>query len=199
MILHNAKVYTKKGLIEAGMAIDSGRIFKIAKETNLPQAATKIDLKGNLALPGLIDSHVHLRDEQLTYREDFLSGTKAAATGGVTTVVDMPNNRPLTMSAQNLRERVQLAESQVFVNVAFNSAFPANIDEIRRIADAGAVGFKLYLLQQLGGVNIDDDEALLDAFKTIGKMKVPIAVHAEDKDTIESAKDNIRSEARKDG
>ena len=196
--LQNAKVYTEKGFIKAGIAINNGQIVKIAKETNLPKATTRIDLEENLALPGLIDSHVHLRDEQLSYREDFLSGTKAAAAGGVTTVVDMPNNRPLTMSAQNLRERVRQAETRVLVNVAFNSAFPTNIDEIRRIVDAGAVGFKLYLLQQLGGVNIDDDEALLDAFKAIGKMKVPIAVHAEDKDTIETAKDNLQTQGRND-
>jgi dihydroorotase (multifunctional complex type) len=198
MTLQNAKIYTVKGFIEAGIAINNGKIVKIAKETNLPKAMTRIDLEENLALPGLIDSHVHLRDEQLSYREDFLSGTKAAAAGGVTTVIDMPNNRPLTMSAENLRERMRLAETRVLVNVAFNSAFPTNIDEIHRIVDTGAVGFKLYLLQQLGGVNIDDDEALLNAFKAIGKMRVPIAVHAEDKDTIDKEKNNLQAQGRND-
>ncbi len=198
MTLQNAKVYTEKGFIKAGIAINNGQIVKIAKETNLPKATTRIDLEEKLALPGLIDSHVHLRDEQLSYREDFLSGTKAAAAGGVTTVVDMPNNRPLTMSAENLRERMRQAETRVLVNVAFNSAFPSSPNEIHRIVDVGAVGFKLYLLQQLGGVNIDDDEALLNAFKAIGKMKVPIAVHAEDKDTIETAKNNLQTHGRND-
>jgi len=196
--LYNAKVYTVKGLVEAGIDIENSRIVKIAKETNLPKAATKIDLKGNLALPGLIDSHVHLRDEQLAYREDFQSGTSAAAVGGVTTVVDMPNNRPLTMSVETLKKRMQLAESRILVNVAFNSAFPTHTEEIRRIVDTGAVGFKLYLLQQLGGVNIDDEEALLNAFKAISKAKVPISVHAEDKSTIETAKKNLQEHGRKD-
>jgi len=198
MILHNTKVYTTKGLVEAGIAIENGRIVKIAKKTNLPRAATQLDMKGNLALPGLIDSHVHLRDQQLAYREDFQSGTKAAAAGGVTTVVDMPNNRPLTMSAETLRERMRLAEPRILVNVAFNSALPTHTDEIFRIVDAGAVGFKLYLLQQLGGVNIDDEEALLDAFKAIGQTKVPISVHAEDKSIIEEAKENLQEQGKKD-
>jgi len=198
MTLQNAKVYTEKGFIEAGIAIDNGQIVKITKETNLPRATNRIDLRGNLALPGLIDSHVHLRAEQLAYKEDFISGTKSAAAGGVTTVVDMPNNRPLTMSANNLRERMRLAETQVLVNVAFNSAFPTSSNEIRRIADKGAVGFKLYLMQQLGGVNIYDDEALLDAFKAIAKTKLPIAIHAEDKRTVETAKNNLQPQRRND-
>lgn len=198
LTLHNSRVYTRRGLIEAGIAIDNGRIVKIAKETNLPRAATTIDLKGKLALPGLIDSHVHLRDQQLACREDFQSGTKAAAAGGVTSVVDMPNNRPLTMSVETVRERMRLAESHVFVNVAFNSAFPTNVNEIRGIVEAGAVGFKLYLLQQIGGVDIDDDEALLNAFKAISNMNVPIAVHAEDAATIEKAKSRLLKKGRND-
>ena len=145
VILHNAKVYTREGFVEAGIAICEGRIVKIAKKTNLPRAATKIDLKGKFALPGLIDSHVHLRDQQLAYKEDFQSGTSAAAAGGITTVVDMPNNQPLTMSLEALKERMRLAESRIFINVAFNSAFPRQENEIRRIVEAGAVGFKVYL------------------------------------------------------
>jgi len=196
--LQNAKVYTKKGLVQAGVAINNSCIVKVAKETNLPRATTKIDLKGNLMLPGLIDSHVHLRDQQLAYREDFQTGTSAAAAGGITTVVDMPNNRPLTMSAETIKERMRLAESNIFVNVAFNSAFPTHTSEIREIVDTGAVGFKLYLLQQLGGVNIDDNEALLHAFKTISKTKVPVSAHAEDKLTIENAKKNLLKQGRND-
>jgi len=198
LILVNAKVYTREGIVDAGLGIDDGRIVKVAKETWLPKADRRIDLKEKLVLPGLIDSHVHLRDQQLAYREDFQSGTCAAAAGGVTTVVDMPNNRPLTMSATALQERMQLAESRVFVNVAFNSAFPTSPNEIRRIVDAGAVGFKLYLLQQIGGVNIDDDEALLNAFKATSKTRVPISVHAEDKATLEKAKENLLKHERKD-
>ncbi len=198
MILHNAKVYTREGFVEAGIAINEGRIVKIAKKTNLPHAANKIDLKGNLALPGLIDSHVHLRDQQLAYKEDFQSGTSAAAAGGITTVVDMPNNQPLTMSLGALKERVRLAESHIFVNVAFNSAFPRQENEIRRIVDAGAVGFKVYLSQQLGGVNVDDDEALLNAFKVTSQTQVPISIHAEDKSTIETTKQDLMKQGRKD-
>lgn len=198
LVLYNVKVYTQKGLIEAGIAIEKDRIVKIAKKTNLPKATTQINLKGNLAIPGLIDSHVHLRDQQLSYKEDFTSGTSAAAAGGITTVIDMPNNQPTTMSSQTLKERMQLARPTILVNVAFNSAFPARLHDIPRIVNTGAAGFKLYLLEQIGGVDIDDDDALLKTFKATRKTRLPIAVHAEDHTMVEEAQRNLMKHGQND-
>jgi len=197
-VLGNARVYSPEGLVEAGVAIDKGRIFKIAKETNLPPASEKLDLNGRLVLPGLVDAHVHLRDQQLAYKEDFFSGTAAAAAGGVTTVVDMPNNEPETMSSKALRERMSIARGRAVVNVAFYSAFPRDLGEVCSIVEEGVVGFKLYLSQKVGGVNIEDDESLRQAFEKAGEVKVPVAVHAEDKGTIERRERELRKAGRKD-
>ena len=197
-VLHNAKVYTSRGLVEAGIAIDHDRIVKIAKRPNLPKASCQIDLKGSMVLPGIIDSHVHLRDQELAYKEDFTSGTSAAAASGITTVIDMPNNQPTTMSAEALRERMQLAEPKILVNVAFNSAFPTHLREIPEITKIGAVGFKLYLSQQIGGINPDDDQALLEAFKAVRHTKAPIAVHAEDRTMIEQKQKKLMKQRRYD-
>ena len=198
LVLHNAKIQTCEGLIEAGLAIDEGRVVKIAKETNLPLASTKLDLKENMVLPGLIDPHVHLRDQQLAYKEDFSTGTAAAAAGGVTSVIDMPNNKPVTMDARSLRKRMKLAETKAIVNIAFYSALPENLDEIHQIVGEGAVAFKLFLSQRIGGLNIEDDDALLRAFNEIAKMGIPIAVHAEDKEMLENMKGRMRQLGRKD-
>ncbi|MGQ9460846.1 MAG: dihydroorotase [Candidatus Bathyarchaeaceae archaeon] len=197
MVLLNAKVYTHGRLVEAGLAIDEGRIYKIAKETNLPPASKKLDLKGNLILPGLIDSHVHLRDQQLAYKEDFFTGTAAAAAGGITLTIDMPNNKPVTMDSESLRKRMRLAEKRVVVNVAFYSAFPQSLEEVPSILEEGAVAFKLYLSEKIGGLNIDDDEMLLHAFNKVAKMGVPIAVHAEDRETLENARREMEKAGRK--
>lgn len=191
-VLFNAKIFTSQRIVEAGLAIDNAKIVKITKETNLPKASKRIDIKGNLVIPGLIDSHVHLRDQELAYREDFTTGTAAAAAGGVTTVIDMPNNRPVTMSAEALRKRMELAEKRILVNTAFNSAFPSTKNEIHDIVKQGAVGFKLYLLQQIGGVNIDDDDSLQSAFNEIARANIPICVHAEDKAKLEHAKERMQ-------
>lgn len=198
LVLRNAKIYTRGRIVNAGLAIDEGRIVKVAKEPNLPAASTKINLEGKLTLPGLIDVHVHLRDQEQAYKEDFFTGTSAAAAGGVTFVMDMPNNKPVTMSSYYLGKRMKLAEKRVIVNVAFYSAFPKRMREMRSIVEKGAVAFKLFLSKKIGGLKIDDDEMLLEAFKTVKKLSAPVAVHAEDKKTIEETEKKMQQAERKD-
>ncbi len=172
--------------MEAGIAVDDGRIVKVAKETNLPYASNKLDLKGCLVLPGLIDVHVHLRGQLQSYEEDFFTGTAAAVAGGITSVLDMPNNEPVTMDSASLRERMRVARSGIVANVGFYSAFPESLDEIEKIVTEGAMAFKLYLTAQIGGLDINDDDALLHAFKKVCLLGVPVAVHAEDRETVET-------------
>jgi dihydroorotase len=157
-----------------------------------------MNLNGHLVLPGLIDSHVHLRDQGRAYREDFHTGTAAAAAGGFSLVMDMPNNKPVTMNVQSLKERMKLAEKKVLVNVAFYSAFPETIKEIKSIAKEGALAFKLFLLEKIGGLNIDDDTAVLRAFNEVKEANVPVAVHAEDKDAFEDKIKRLQNENRND-
>ena len=109
-VLTNAKAYLKGQIVDCSIAIEEGKIHKIGKETQMPKADQKTDLHNLLVLPGLIDEHVHLRDEGKAYKEDFVSGTAAAAAGGFTTVLDMPNNDPVTMSVETLRNRMKVAE-----------------------------------------------------------------------------------------
>jgi dihydroorotase len=191
-VLNNTKAYVRSEIVDCNIAVDEGKIFKIGKETNMPDADEKINLAHLLVLPGLIDAHVHLRDEGKAYKEDFYSGTAAAAAGGITAVLDMPNNDPVTMSAVTLRNRMDKAETKVLVNVGFFSEFPKNMDEIERIVKEGAVAFKLFMAEQVGGLNIDDDSKLLEAFKIVCKLNVPMAVHAEDKEMLKKAEDELK-------
>jgi dihydroorotase len=178
-------------VVECCLAIKDGKILKIGKEANMPKAEEKISLKRLLVLPGLIDVHVHLRDEGKSYKEDFYSGTAASAAGGITTVLDMPNNSPVTMSAETLKNRMKAAERKILVNVGFYSEFPRNLQEIGEIIREGAVTFKLFMGEQVGGLNVNDDRAIKEAFKNVG-VKVPVAVHAEDKGTLKSAEKRLR-------
>jgi dihydroorotase len=197
-VLNNAKAYLKQEIVDCSIAIEDGKICKIGKEAQMPKADEKTDLHNLLVLPGVIDTHVHLRDEGKAYKETFVSGTAAAAAGGATTVLDMPNNSPVTMSVETLRNRMQIAERRVLVNVGFYSEFPSNMDEIKQIAAEGAVGFKLFMAEQVGGLNIDDDEALKEAFKQTAKLNVPIAVHAEDKALLKKATEKLKLANRHD-
>lgn len=193
-VLLNAKAYLKEWgqIVDCCIAIEEGKIYKIGKETNMPKADEKTDLRGFMVLPGLIDEHVHLRDEGRAYKEDFASGTAAAAAGGFTSVLDMPNNDPVTMSAKRLEDRMMLAERRLLVNVGFYSELPATLPEFKEIADAGAVAFKLFLNGQTGGVNIDDDVALEEAFKAAADAKRLVAVHAEDHTMIAATEEKLK-------
>ncbi|MGQ9623790.1 MAG: dihydroorotase [Candidatus Bathycorpusculaceae bacterium] len=198
LILNNTKAYINKKIVNCSIAVNEDKIFKIGKEANMPKAEAKIDLKGLLVLPGLIDAHTHLRDEGKARKEDFYTGTAAAAAGGIATVLDMPNNEPVTMSAEALKNRMKVAEGKILVNVGFFSEFPKNMKEIREIVAEGAVAFKLFMAEQMGGLNIDDDDAMQKAFETVNKLKVPVAVHAEDKALLEKAKSQLKSSSRDD-
>ena len=198
LVLTNAKAYVDNKLVDCSLAINQEKILKIGKEPNMPKAQTKIDLKNLLVLPGLIDVHVHLRDEGKAYKEDFCSGTAAAAAGGITTVLDMPNNKPVTMSVDALRRRMKIAERKILVNVGFYSEFPKNTKETEEIIGEGAVAFKLFMVEQIGGLNIDDDHLLLEAFKIVSELRVPVAVHAEDKVTLKKVEDELRRDSRDD-
>ena len=191
LVLHDGKINTEGAFITAGIAIDEGKIVKIAKKTNLPSGSEKIDLEGCFILPGLIDVHTHLRDQRQAYEENFFSSTAAATAGGITLCLDMPNNEPVTMDAKSLHKRMRMATNKILTNVAFYSAFPEDSNKIPQIVQVGAVAFKLFLTKQIGGADIDSDEALEKAFRQTEKSGVPVSVHAEDKKSLENSKEEL--------
>ncbi|MEM1536707.1 MAG: dihydroorotase family protein, partial [Candidatus Bathyarchaeia archaeon] len=197
LVLKDLKAYVEGAVRECCIAIENGAIYKVGRETQMPRADNVLSLGGFLVLPGLIDVHVHLRDEGKAYKEDFYTGTAAAAAGGFTTVLDMPNNAPVTMSAETLKRRMETARRKILVNVGFYSEFPKEMREIDAIIREGAVAFKLYLGEQIGGLNIDDDDALTEAFRTVASQ-VPISVHAEDKNMLRRAEERLKQEGRHD-
>ncbi|MCW4046529.1 MAG: dihydroorotase family protein [Candidatus Bathyarchaeota archaeon] len=197
-VLTNAKAYWHNGIVDCSVAVEDGRIYKIGRETQMPKADEKTNLHDLLVLPGFIDVHVHLRDEEKSYKEDFFTGTAAAAAGGFTTVLDMPNNAPVTMSAETLRNRMQIAARKILVNVGFYSEFPTSLTEIENIVAQGAAAFKLFMACQVGGLNIDDDRAVQDAFAKAGELDVPVAVHAEDKALLTANKEKMKQAKHND-
>jgi dihydroorotase len=195
-VLTNAKAYWHNRIVDCSIAVEDGRIYKISKETQMPKADEKTNLGNLLVLPGLIDVHVHLRDEGKSYKEDFYTGTAAAAAGGFTTVLDMPNNAPVTMSVENLRNRMQIAARKILANVGFYSEFPNDLNEVDNIVAEGATAFKLFMACQVGGLNIDDDHALREAFTRASEAGVPVAVHAEDKALLTANEEKLRQAKR---
>jgi len=198
IVLKNAKICLASGIVRAGLAINDGKIVKIAKETNLPSASERIDLNGCLVLPGVIDAHVHMRDQDLEYKEDFFTGTCAAASGGVTTILDMPNNVPVTMSLDSLKKRAEIAARKSIVNIGFYSAFPEKLGEMNEIVKWGVKGFKIFLSRKIGGLNPEDDESLLEGFRKAAMLDIPVLIHAEDKGFLESKIEELKRMGKSD-
>jgi len=194
--LVNLKVHTGESLVEAGISIQDGKIIAVAKPPNLPEADETIDCGGLLAIPGPIDVHVHLRDMELSYKEDFYTGTCAAACGGFTTVLDMPNTRPLTDSPERLVEKMERARRMVVVNVGFYAIPPLDGEVVRELASKGAVAFKVNLCRRWTGWDTDSQENLVEAFRMVSDTGRPVAVHAEEGAMVREAEERLRSSGR---
>jgi dihydroorotase (multifunctional complex type) len=175
----DVKLVLREGLVEGGISIRDGRIDKISKTRLLPESDKTIDGKGLIAIPGLIDAHVHLRDMELSYKEDFSSGTLAAAAGGFTTVFDMPNTKPPTNSEARLIEKTAKARTAVHVNVGFHASLAESATDLRKMVNAGAIAFKLYMNESDPDVWHNDPQRLLPSLEECGSLGIPVAVHAE--------------------
>ena len=113
LVLKNAKLVDVSG--EVSIAIEGGKIAEISK--TCPEGYKEIDIEGQYVLPGLIDPHVHFRDPGLTYKEDFKSGSMAAAHGGFTFVMDMPNTKPATNTYKSFKEKMEIAKKKSCINL----------------------------------------------------------------------------------
>ena len=143
--MRGGTVWTPDGRRDVDVCVSAGTV--VAVEAGAGPGAVEVDARGLLVLPGGIDAHVHSRDPGFPEKEDFASLTAAAAAGGITTVVDMPNTVPAVENAAVLAEKAELASSRAIVDFALwgllaGGSTPADVEGL---LDAGAVGLKAYL------------------------------------------------------
>ncbi|MGZ0149517.1 allantoinase AllB [Kribbella sp. WER1] len=175
----------------AAVGVRDGRIVAISPYDADLDAATDLRLADDeVLLPGLVDSHVHVNDPGRTDWEGFTSATKAAAAGGVTTIVDMPlNSIPPTCDVPALTLKRKTAETQAYVDVGFwGGSIPGNVPDLRPLHDAGVFGYKCFLLHS--GVDEFpplDPAQLAEAMREIASFDGLLIVHAEDAHRIDEA------------
>jgi allantoinase len=126
LVVKNARICTENGIVFGGMAIKNGKIIAIGGDNELASGKKELDINKKLIIPGLVDLHVHFREPGGTQKEDFFTGTKAAAAGGVTTVFDEPNNIPITNSLEALEAKLALVKNKAVVDYAFNVSLNSN-------------------------------------------------------------------------
>ena len=179
ILVRDADIWNGNRFTKGSILIEKGRIKRIARRI-INDGVETIKASGLKALPGLIDVHVHLRDMELAYKEDFASGTAAAAAGGFTSVLDMPNTVPPTDSAARLIEKQIVAAQKTCVNVGFHAAAVSDSHDIDALARAGAFSLKLYLPKPIAPLDVKNDQAIEKMMRAAARIETPVTVHAED-------------------
>ena len=191
LVLRASRAITAAGEAACSIGVTDGRIAAVAPLADRLEGDRVVELADDeVLLPGLVDTHVHVNDPGRTEWEGFASATRAAAAGGVTTLVDMPlNSIPPTVDVAALEVKRKTAEGQCAVDVGFwGGAVPGNVADLRPLHDAGVFGFKCFLLDS-GVPEFPplDDGQLAAAMREIAAFDGLLIVHAEDAHTIESS------------
>lgn len=180
IIIKNVTVVNADGMFIRDVFIEDGKVTG-----PFESADREIDGTGKHLLPGAIDAHVHFREPGHDHKETWETGSTAAAMGGVTTVLDMPNNNPPVISVKSLNEKRKLIEGRSYVNYGFHfgAAGTGNIEEIR--AAKNIPGVKIYMGSSTGNLLVDDSHQWEAVFEVCKEKGIPVIVHAENEARIQ--------------
>ncbi|NRN69321.1 Allantoinase AllB [Kibdelosporangium sp. 4NS15] len=191
LVFRARRMITSAGETEGTVGVREGRIVAVEPLNSALDADRVIELGANqVLLPGLVDTHVHVNDPGRTEWEGFKTATRAAAAGGVTTLLDMPlNSLPPTVDVEALDVKRKTAEGRLHVDVGFwGGAVPGNVKQLRPMHEAGVFGFKSFLLHsgvdEFGHLSFEEFEAALSEMNRFNGLMI---VHAEDEHSITSA------------
>ena len=188
LTIRNGTLVASSGRRVADIGVAGGRIAAIGPAGSLAAARASIDATGLHVLPGVIDEHVHLREPGLEHEEDWLTGTRAAVMGGVTTVLDMPNTLPPTDNAQRARQKLALAARSAYCDFGIFGLLGESLESLRELASSGlVVGLKAFLGPTTGDLRAPDDDGLRRALEIARGAGLRVAFHAEDRAIIERA------------
>lgn len=193
LVIRGRRVATPDGLGPAALHLRGGRIAAVASFDDLPDGCRVIEADDDsIVMPGLVDTHVHVNEPGRTHWEGFETATRAAAAGGVTTIVEMPlNSIPPTTSVEGLQAKLDAARDKCWVDVAFwGGVVPGNAGDLRPMFEAGVVGFKCFLVHsgvdEFPNVTESDLRAAMPELRDMGAVLI---VHAEVPAPIEQALD----------
>jgi allantoinase len=188
--IRSKRVVTPEGVRAAMVHVRNGAIAKITDYNDLSSGKYIYDAGESVVMPGLVDTHVHINEPGRTEWEGFETATRAAAAGGVTTLIDMPlNSIPATTTARALEIKRTAARGKCWVNVGFwGGVVPGNAGELRALHRAGAFGFKCFLVPSgVPEFANADEEDLRTALPILASLDAPLLVHAELPRQIERA------------
>jgi dihydroorotase len=184
LLVKNGKIVTPSTIIEATLVVSDGKIKGMTKQK--VSAEYEIDAKGLYVIPGLIDPHVHFRDFGDKKKGDWKTESRAAAAGGVTTVLDMPNNKPSINTVERLEEKRKVASEKSIIDFGlYMGAENDNLEEIKKAKNIA--GVKFFLGKSTGDL-LFDEKNLPMFFKELKKLNLLAALHCEKTSLLEKYK-----------
>ncbi len=192
LVVRTRRAVVGGAVVPCSVGVRGGRIVEVTDyHADLAATETVDLLDDEVLLPGLVDSHVHVNEPGRTEWEGFATATRAAAAGGVTTIIDMPlNSVPPTTTTANLRTKQEVARGQIAVDVGFwGGAVPDNLAELAALHAAGVFGFKCFLIDsgvpEFGHLGAGEFSAAMDEVARLGALML---VHAEDPGFVDGAR-----------
>jgi allantoinase len=207
LVITGGTLVTSQWERRGAIAITGEHITAIDRDDIMPQARETIDATGRHVLPGIIDTHVHLRDPGKIEREDWLTGTQAAAAGGITTILEMPIAVPPVHTAGILRDRAEAVQPRSLVDFGlYAGAGDDNLDEVEAMAAAGAIAFKTFRTrapkgreQEFTGICCPDAGRMLESMERTARTGLLHVVHAEEQQVLDLTEARARATGRHDG
>lgn len=169
------------------IVVNNGKIVEILRENELPrtQCDEIIEATGLYLIPGVIDDHVHFREPGLTHKATIATESRAAAAGGVTSFMEMPNTAPQTTTIKALKEKFKIAANDSLINYSFFfGATNSNVGDFAKLNPKNICGIKLFMGSSTGNMLVDKRDELEKIFEEAEKLDMPIAVHCEDSTII---------------
>jgi dihydroorotase len=199
LVIHGGTMVSPDAQYRASIAIKGGVIHAIGEAEAMPPARETLDATGLHVLPGAIDVHVHFRDPGYPQKEDFASGTAAAAFGGVTCVFDMPNTLPTIGTPEALADKHRIASAKAHVDYGLYAVLGEDsIANVAALIDGGVIGFKLYMGNTFGRIPSPSTGAMLEAFEVVAPTGKRISLHAETNSIMERRESRLRESGRID-
>lgn len=182
LLISNVRLVNEGEIRDVDVFVEGDRIARIDSSIRVPEGARVIDGGGKYLLPGMIDDQVHFREPGLTHKGDLATESAAAAAGGITSFMDMPNVNPLTTTRQALADKYRMAANRCTGNYGFYlGATNSNIEEIKALQVGEACGIKAFMGASTGDMLVDDPDTLDKLFE---HAPVIVVTHCEDSPTI---------------
>jgi dihydroorotase len=190
LFISNVRLVNEGEIRDVDVLVEGDRIARIDSSISAPEGAVVIDGGGKYLLPGMIDDQVHFREPGLTHKGDLATESAAAAAGGITSFMDMPNVNPLTTTREALADKYRIAADRCTGNYGFYlGATNSNIEEIKALQVGEACGIKAFMGASTGDMLVDDPDTLDKLFE---HAPVIVVTHCEDSPTIWANEDAAR-------